>query len=366
MTLYTRGAKLYIDFNVGGKRVRKATGLEDTPKNRDYVSKNASAFTTIAPSAKAKRSKAKGKSPIMLSNIIASILQEAKGLKQGTQIAYQSRLNTIKNALCGERSDLPISAISREHIARFHELCIHKDYTKTQIKSLLQVLKRIFTHALELGAIEKSPLYRQKFTTARPGAEPKPLSLNEVERLLQSCPDRLFKTYLATAFFTGARCGELYALMWEHIDFDKDEIHITQSYSQNGTLQSPKTQSSSRTIDMLPIVKKALLKLLESKGLSPKDARGFIFTQNPSKDIKAYRQKWHKILAQNALDDRVLYNTRHSFASIMLNNGENALWVGCKMMGHKDGGITYKAYARFLAGEKSQRALFLQNKEDLI
>ncbi len=33
---------------------------------------------------------------------------------------------------------------------------------------------------------------------------------------------------------------------------------------------------------------------------------------------------------------RRLYDTRHSFASIMLSRGEEPMWVGCKMMGHKD------------------------------
>lgn len=358
MTFYTRGAKLYIDFNVGGKRVRKATGLENTPKNREYVENNLALFATTPP-----KKTTKQVPKIMLSCIINQILKEAKGLKADTQAAYVSRLGIVKNALCGNKHDLPISEITRDHIAQVYELFIKKDYSKARIKSLMQILKRIFNHALDVGAIQKNPLYKQKFNTAKDVRDPKPLTLQQVELMLKGCDDLLFKSYLATAFFTGARCGELYALTWENIDFEKNEIEIYLSRTQSGLITTPKTKSSRRIIDMLPIVKKALLKLKALQ--NPASEKSYIFA-NSAKDIALYRQKWNELLAKVGLEPRVLYNTRHTFASIMLNEGENAMWVGCKMMGHKDLNITFAAYARFLKGQGKQRASFLNNKEDLI
>ncbi len=54
-----------------------------------------------------------------------------------------------------------------------------------------------------------------------------------------------------------------------------------------------------------------------------------------------------KILRKSGVEDRVLYNLRHTFASQMISKGADILWIS-KMLGHKDTSITLKIYARFI------------------
>jgi len=59
------------------------------------------------------------------------------------------------------------------------------------------------------------------------------------------------------------------------------------------------------------------------------------------------RTLWIPALKKAGVKYRNPYQTRHTYASMMLSAGENLLWVS-KQMGHKDSTITAKTYARFL------------------
>lgn len=72
-------------------------------------------------------------------------------------------------------------------------------------------------------------------------------------------------------------------------------------------------------------------------------------------------KKFKKLLESN--DKRYLYQLRHSFATKMISEGEDILWVS-RMMGHKNADITLKTYAKAYdisrnKNTRKQRALFL-------
>ena len=73
---------------------------------------------------------------------------------------------------------------------------------------------------------------------------------------------------------------------------------------------------------------------------------------------KDLRAEFYALLDSLGLKRRVLYNTRHSFASIMLSQGEEPLWVAA-MLGHKNLNITYSHYAKFIPQKSRARAVFL-------
>ena len=78
-----------------------------------------------------------------------------------------------------------------------------------------------------------------------------------------------------------------------------------------------------------------------------------------SHDIIA--KKFKSLLDRN--DKRYLYQLRHSFATMMISEGEDILWVS-GMLGHKNSDITLKSYAKAYnisrdKGTQKQSALFL-------
>ncbi|MCX6051056.1 MAG: tyrosine-type recombinase/integrase [Campylobacterales bacterium] len=51
---------------------------------------------------------------------------------------------------------------------------------------------------------------------------------------------------------------------------------------------------------------------------------------------------------------------RHTFATMMIENGEDILWVS-NMLGHKDSSMTLQMYAKYRKRENVKRASFLDN-----
>jgi len=76
-------------------------------------------------------------------------------------------------------------------------------------------------------------------------------------------------------------------------------------------------------------------------------------------DIKRIRDTdWKRVLKECGFKYRPIYHTRHTFATIMLENGEDILWIS-NMLGHKDSSMTLQMYAKYRKREDVKRASFL-------
>ena len=59
---------------------------------------------------------------------------------------------------------------------------------------------------------------------------------------------------------------------------------------------------------------------------------------------------WIPALRKAGVRYRKPYQTRHTYASMMLMAGENPMWVA-KQMGHTDWSLTAKRYARWIQSD---------------
>ena len=55
---------------------------------------------------------------------------------------------------------------------------------------------------------------------------------------------------------------------------------------------------------------------------------------------------------------------RHTFATVMLENGEDILWIS-NMLGHTNSTMTLSKYARYIKRDDKKRATFLDKKVPL-
>ena len=63
---------------------------------------------------------------------------------------------------------------------------------------------------------------------------------------------------------------------------------------------------------------------------------------------------FRKILKQSGVKARPLYNLRHTFASQMISQGVDIVWVS-KTLGHKDVSITLSTYTKFIKEDEATR-----------
>ncbi|GHO77017.1 hypothetical protein KSD_47880 [Ktedonobacter sp. SOSP1-85] len=121
------------------------------------------------------------------------------------------------------------------------------------------VLSQALSDAVDLGKIAKNPCLHVKLPRAEK-REPIILDEEQARRLIQAAREaqsekRYIGTIVLLLISTGMRIGELLALHWSQIDFEKKELRIaaTVSYDQTARIlleTGPKSDTSHRTLPL--------------------------------------------------------------------------------------------------------------------
>ncbi|GAA9474432.1 hypothetical protein BTM449_13470 [Helicobacter pylori] len=262
------------------------------------------------------------------------------------------RFNTILKLLNIKESSR-VSKITKESVTNFHNNAIKK-YKKNTLISLNALLKSFLDFCECEGFLNQNPYYAITLKNAQEGDKIHPFSLDEIKTILHHAPSLRLKAFLAVAFFTGMRTGEQLALLWSDIDFINKKINIDKALNLSGEITSPKNKPSIREIDLLEPVEKILKELKASEPANKK----MIFLSIP-KRTQEFQQAFKALLKTLNLKDRKLYTTRHTFASLMLSMGEEAMWVS-ETLGHKDLNTTYSTYSHYIPQQEKERATFLK------
>ncbi|MFS7886605.1 site-specific integrase [Helicobacter pylori] len=281
-----------------------------------------------------------------------SFFNQKIGLKEESLRFMHLRFTTILK-LINIKESSKMSKITKESVFNYHNNAFKK-YKKNTLMSLNALLKSFLEFCEQDGYIEKNPYFKITLKNAKEGEKINPFSLNEIKAILQSTTDLRLKAFLTTAFFTGLRTGEQLALSWSDIDFKNKKINIDKSLNLSGAITSPKNKPSIREVDLLEPVEKILKELKANEPANKK----MIFLSVP-KRTQDFQLMFKKLLKALNLKDRKLYSTRHTFASLMLSQGEEAMWVS-KTLGHKDLNTTYKTYSHYIPQQEKERAKFLK------
>lgn len=364
--LIIRGRIIWIDFQKGKERLRKSTKLKYSPVAFNFVKKNYEKYLENGAEIWLKKEfenyentltqkrlekldfpKEKPFKPLSFDKLIDDYLAEKSLLKGSTNRIINSYLNKIKVFFKSKNLE-NVFDFERNHSIDFANFLIKNGIsTKGAFHQYFSALNGLLNLAVKQGILEKNVLFMPKVSMLKE-AQKHPFSLDEVELLLKNSTGSL-NTYLYIAFFTGMRLGEIFALTWGDIDFEKKEISVTKTLDFiTKKTSSPKTASSYRVIDLLEILAKKLHPLRKDSSMPVIDF-----------SVTKMRASYKKLLKSLNLKFRVLYNTRHTFASIMLSRGEEPMWVGCKMLGHKNLNETFKSYAKYLPKNVVERAKFL-------
>ena len=228
-------------------------------------------------------------------------------------------------------------------------------------KPCAEFFNRLVSFAKECDVIHSRIILFKPKKLAPQESQVKPLNLQEAEMLLRYCDMRSqsdqrwleLRNYLGFAIFSGSRVGEILALEPSDVDLENDKVYISKSKERyKDTIGTTKT-GKARYIDLLENAKIALESqiLIQASKRSKKHNRLFDFHE------KELMRLWLEALSACGLDRRVLYQTRHSFATIMLVNGEEPLWISA-MLGHSSLHTTFTHYVKYIP-QKRERAKFV-------
>lgn len=215
---------------------------------------------------------------------------------------------------------------------------VQRGLSNRRIRNLLIPLRGLFEHALELEAIEASPVRLSKriLKSGAPSREvADPFTLAELAAL-QKAGEPWEAALVIFWAFTGLRPSEMYALALEDIDLHslpRPTAHISRSRTR-GIVKSTKNAHSTRAVELLPPAVTAL--------------NDFRFGY----DDKTFREKiWAPLLKRAQVRYRGPKQMRHTFASMMLTAGEPEMWVA-QQMGHKGLNMIHKRYGRWIRANR--------------
>ncbi len=169
---------------------------------------------------------------------------------------------------------------------------------------------------------------------------------------------------MLTAFRTGMRLGELVGLGWDDVDFDAMRIEVKRGCS-HGHFSTPKSHKS-RSVDMSDQLAQALLEhrhtLVTEFGRLPTinvvmpsgktELIRLVFPGPSGKTLDAdnFRKRvFAKILEAADLPHMRIHDIRHTFASLLLQNGESLHYVK-EQLGHASIQTTVDVYGHIVPG----------------
>jgi len=358
-----RGNSIEIDLRVSGIRLRKTLSLNPNLKKdredaidirhairRELKNSDKPDVAKHFEKSKIAIEKFGGKQPKTLNEAVGRWLQTKmnSAVRKRTFETYSGR---IKFHISKEIGLKILRLITDEHIAIW---ITKKDLSPKTKNELLSILRQTFKMAKKNKWVVENVMDDfDSFKLSR--KKPKPFTLKEMDLIYLHSEDEI-EPIIKFWAWVGARTGELYALRWTDVNFDKQWVRIINTIAdedlEEETEERTKTDGSSRKVKLLS---PALEALEEQKKYTGDNE--FIFTHPSTGSLwnaTSFGRKWTKILKKASVKYRRPYNLRHTYASVMLSAGESPEWVRTQM-GHsslKEISETYGSYIED-AGELS-------------
>lgn len=265
---------------------------------------------------------------------------------------YKGYMKVIHGHLIPEFGDIELNKITKADIRSWVK---RTDITHKTRVNILSPLRTALREAVDDEVIKANPL--ADFRLRKPKNEEKridpidPFTMDEMNLIL-SVLDGQSKNLVQFMLWSGLRTSEVCGLDWSSIDFQRGKIGVVQAYTQAATkMEDTKTSASYRWITMLDPARDALLAQKTHTYLKGKE----VF-QNPRTgnrwegDAPIRKTMWVHALKRANVRYRYPYQLRHTFATMMLNCGENIRWIS-EHLGHTNWTFTARTYTRFMPSE---------------
>jgi integrase len=299
----------------------------------------------------------------------------AKGaIKASTYQEYEAVLRKHVYPVLGS---MPFVEVKRPMIRELIAAKKAEGYEQSTIRNIMAPVRGMFFQAIEDGITEKNPASRIGKLNKHPKDKPKkkinPLTREEVQTLLRAALNEKkyshWYSLLLCACRTGIREGELVALKGIDIDFKGGFIHVQRNLSR-GKISVTKN-GKDRRVDMSTqlanclddLLSKRRAEALREEMKKPAEERRDAATivnevmedwlfQTPvgtQVDPSNLRKLFNRLLTDAKMRRVRFHDLRHTFGSLLLQNGESPAYVK-EQMGHSSIQVTVDIYGHLVPG----------------
>jgi integrase len=288
-----------------------------------------------------------------------------------TQSTYERYEGVLRNHVYPALGNKPLDQIKRSDIKNLILTLHKKSLSKSSLELVRDVISGPMNYAIDEEIITANPvagIFKQLKLERPRKLEKDPLNFSEVDLFLATCQKHFadYYTFFLTAFRTGMRSGELLALEWRDIDFNSKFILVQRTYKR-GRIGKTKT-GKTRRVDMSNQLIAALKHLqIKRKKQALKQGLGepveIIFHQDKKHIEQNFINKLFKrILKKAGMRELNFHYIRHTFASLLLSNGESPVYVK-EQLGHSKIGTTVDIYGHLIPSSNREAVNRLDNMQ---
>jgi integrase len=274
--------------------------------------------------------------------------QESRTLSERTRAHERHLLERHLGALKARR----IQDVTPSEIARLVR-AMRDDYSPWTCVAVYRIVAGTFALALRRGIVTRSPvdgLGPSERPKQRNAKRIRVLDAEAITRLVGAGYSERWQAALALAGYAGLRLGEIRALTWAEIDFEAGTLTVRRSLLPDGTPKTPKTDAGTRTIPLLPALRRLVIAWkLRSRST---DAGALVIATAEGRPVSERNLRRALEAAKDAAEldetgERLSWHSlRHSFASLLATDLELPATTLARLTGHSDAGFTLRAYAR--------------------
>lgn len=232
-----------------------------------------------------------------------------------------------------------------------------KGLAVNSVNSIVNVIQNFLHTAFRLGYIKEYTADRIK----RPKMQERDISCFSAQEqkiieqaVLNGKKSKMFGVMLC--LYSGLRVGELLALKWEDIDFQKGVLTVSKSChdgkGRDGHYirveETPKTSSSRRII---PLPKQLLPLIKEAKEKS--DSEYLVAKNNKPISVRSYQRSFALLQRKLKIPHRGFHSLRHTFATRALECGMDVKTLS-EILGHKSPTVTLNRYVHSFMEHKKE------------
>ena len=247
-----------------------------------------------------------------------------------------------------EYGEIHVKDIKPKDVSRFFLRLAKEGLALKTFGNTRTVLNQILSHAVVEGDAESNPSTYV----------PTPKGLSQTKRGAASEADE--RTFADSAdvwifptisLHTGLRKGEILALQWRDVDFDRKLIYVTKSVAHDGDrpyIKQPKTEAGKRFVPLLDALMEEFLKIPD------RDPDHYIVSDDGTRPLTNRRYQTLSAAYKRATGTScTAHQLRHSFATTAFEAGLDPKTVQ-EIVGHKQVSTTLDLYTDFR--ERAARA----------
>lgn len=286
---------------------------------------------------------------IPVSDYLAKWLERKQShLKASTLDGYRK---IISGVIVPKLGAVPLVSLTRKMV---REALTTIDASNKRLANVQSCLRSALGDAVDDELIEANPMAGWTYSVKekpRQEDEIDPFTKDEQREILAAANGQ-YRNLLQFAFWTGLRTSELVALEWGDIDWLRSEARISRGLTKAAKeAELPKTAAGLRDVKLLPMALAALQAQKEHTYLAGAQIFHDPRYGKPFDGDQAIRKSfWIPTIRKAKVRYRNPYQTRHTYASMMLSAGEHPMWVA-KQMGHSSWVMIARVYGRWIPND---------------